>query len=157
MQLIEPEMSTSDLVDLIVHRYHEPLREALPLLVRVAERVEENHEDAPRGLAAHLARMHRELVDHMAREEGVLFPLLCGRDPSESPVGAMLHDHTDLVGDLARMRELTDGFAAPDTACATWRSLYDELQKLERDLVEHVRIEEEILFKRGARASRARS
>jgi regulator of cell morphogenesis and NO signaling len=145
-------LSSSELVDLIVQRYHAPLRDEMPQLVAMARRVEHRHGDkegCPHGLADHLARMERELVDHMAREEGVLFPLLCARVRATGAIGVMRREHDEHGASLAKLRELTDDFAPPAAACATWRALYLRLAQLESDLVDHIHLENNVLFVRA--------
>jgi regulator of cell morphogenesis and NO signaling len=146
----------SEIVDFIVQRYHVPLRAELPELVRMAERVERRHaehEACPRGLAAHLARMEHELIDHMAKEEGVLFPLLSAGVTPPSPIEVMRHEHDEHGAALAKMRELAASFDPPAGACATWRSLYLRLAELESELMDHIHLENNVLFARPGRQS----
>jgi regulator of cell morphogenesis and NO signaling len=145
--------SSADIVDFIVERYHAPLRQELPQLVAMAERVEKRHgdrDDCPRGLAAHLTRMHAELIDHMAKEEGVLFPLLAaGTKALPAPIGVMQSEHEAHGANLARIRELTAGLVAPPDACATWQALYLRLSELESELMDHIHLENNVLFPRA--------
>jgi regulator of cell morphogenesis and NO signaling len=147
------ELGNSDLVDRIVLRYHEPLRAEMPQLVLMARRVERKHgakAGCPRGLADHLAQMETALVDHMAKEEGVLFPLLCSGVGPPAPIARMMHEHEEHGASLARLRELTADFVPPSGACATWRALYLRLAALESDLMDHIHLENNVLFRRGA-------
>jgi regulator of cell morphogenesis and NO signaling len=67
------------MIDHILERYHAVHREQLPELIRMARRVEAVHRDSPDvpvGLAAHLEAMEAELLEHMEKEETVLFPML---------------------------------------------------------------------------------
>ena len=48
-----------------------------------------------------------------------------------------------------RLRTLTRDFAPPEGACNTFRALFAGLEELERDLHEHVHIENNILFPRA--------
>jgi regulator of cell morphogenesis and NO signaling len=51
------------------------------------------------------------------------------------------------VGDaMAEMRHLTGGFAPPEDACATYRVCLQELDAFERDLHDHVHLENNVLF-----------
>ncbi len=147
-------MSSRAIVDFIVQRYHEPLRGELPELVRMAERVEKVHAHkagCPHGLAAHLARVQHELLDHMAKEEGVLFPLLCAGVSPPAPIAVMRREHDEHGASLARTRELTESFAPPPGACATWRALYLRLEELESELMDHIHLENNVLFVRSGR------
>jgi regulator of cell morphogenesis and NO signaling len=44
------------------------------------------------------------------------------------------------------MRELATGYVPPPEACATWRALYAGLEKLEAELMEHIHLENNVLF-----------
>jgi regulator of cell morphogenesis and NO signaling len=62
----------------------------------------------------------------------------------------MMHEH-DSAGDaLARMRQITSGYTLPAGACNTFRALWFELEELERDLHQHIHLENNILFPRAA-------
>jgi regulator of cell morphogenesis and NO signaling len=51
------------------------------------------------------------------------------------------------VGDaMAEMRHLTGGFTPPADACSTYRVALQELDAFERDLHEHVHLENNVLF-----------
>lgn len=144
----------SELVDFIVARYHDDLRAELPLLVALAEKVEGRHAEkatCPRGLAAHLRAIHESVLVHLAKEEQVLFPLILeGRGRlAGGPVQTMEEDHREHGANLARTRTLTDDFTPPEEACPTWRSLYLRLEQLEIDLMEHIHLENNVLFPRA--------
>ncbi|HZO85515.1 MAG TPA: hemerythrin domain-containing protein, partial [Verrucomicrobiae bacterium] len=69
----------TELISYIVNYYHWRLREELPLLVEMATRVENAHKDkaaCPRGLADHLRAIHCAVLDHLAKEETILFPII---------------------------------------------------------------------------------
>lgn len=144
-----------ELVEHVLNRYHKPLHEDLPGLVAAAQKIERVHADkssCPRGLAAHLAEVHAELEGHMGKEEQVLFPaLLTGRrgQSVHMPIRVMMQEHDDHGVALRRVRELAADFALPVDACGTWRALYAGLEKLESDLMEHIHLENNILFPRA--------
>ena len=56
---------------------------------------------------------------------------------------------------MARIRSLTAGYAIPDGACTTYRVCLQELEAFERDLHEHVHLENNILFPKAARLEAA--
>jgi regulator of cell morphogenesis and NO signaling len=144
---------TGALIDLIVTRYHETHRRELPELVRLARRVEAVHgdrDDAPHGLAALLEEMGAELLDHMKKEEQVLFPMMrAGGHPMIGhPIGAMREEHDAHGEHLRAVDALTMGGVPPEDACNTWRALYAGTRKLAEDLTEHVHLENNVLFPR---------
>ena len=142
------------LVDHIIHRFHEPLRKELPELLRMAERVEVVHAgrpDVPAGLATHLRAVAAGLEEHMQKEERVLFPIIrAGRGAvAGGPVSVMEREHEEHAVALRRTRELTRDLTPPADACTTWRALYLGLDLLERDLMEHIHLENNVLFPRA--------
>ena len=144
----------AELIDFIVGTYHRRLRETFPELLRMAAKVEARHAekaDCPRGLAAQLARMHEEVVEHLAKEEAVLFPLiLAGQGRiAVGPVHVMEMEHDAHARNLQIVRQLTHDLQPPAEACATWRALYLELQAFEQELMVHIHLENNVLFRRA--------
>ena len=145
------------LVDHIVGTYHRRLRETLPDLVGMAQKVEARHADktsCPRGLAAHLTDMQEALLDHLAKEEQVLFPMIVRGDGAlaAGPVHVMELEHDAHGRTLQAVRRVTGDLQPPAEACATWRALYLGLQRLERELMEHIHLENNVLFRRALAA-----
>jgi len=142
------------LVSFIVETYHRRLREALPDLVRMAKKVELRHADkaaCPRGLADHLAAMHGSVLEHLAKEEQVLFPMIVAGQGrlAVGPVHVMEVEHDEHARDLRTLRQLTGDMQPPPEACPTWRALYLGLQQFERELMEHIHLENNVLFSRA--------
>lgn len=143
--------SVSDLIDHILARYHEVHREQLPELIRMARRVEAVHRDnplVPAGLADHLEEMQEELLSHMLKEEQVLFPMLkSGGNPFVSqPIGMMRAEHVDHGAALEKLNALTNDATPPQGACNTWRALYAGIGQLGDDLINHIHLENNVLF-----------
>lgn len=144
---------TDGLIDLIIVRYHETHRREIPELVRLARRVEAVHRDnpsVPAGLADLLQRLDDELSSHMAKEEQILFPMMrAGGNPMiGGPISVMLAEHDDHGENLRKLEKLTDDFTPPPEACTTWRALYAGARKLTDDVMEHIHIENHMLFPR---------
>lgn len=147
----------ADVIAHVLERFHAAHREELPHLIAMARKVESVHKDkdsCPRGLADHLEHVAGELEDHMLKEEEVLFPLIIqGRGPQAAmPMQMMELEHVEHGQNLARLRQLGHDYQPPADACTTWRALYLELAQLERDVMEHIHIENNILFPRAQRA-----
>jgi regulator of cell morphogenesis and NO signaling len=143
-------MATGALIDHIVTRYHMVHRRELPALIALARRVEAEHGAhalAPRGLAELLSRIAWELESHMQKEEQGLFPLLRdGGDTMAVAMELMRDEHDDHAARLGQLAALTRGHAAPQDAGDAWRALCAGTAKLEADLREHIRLENEVLF-----------
>jgi len=139
------------MIDHILERYHAVHREQLPELIRMARRVEAVHRDSPdvpTGLAAHLEAMEAELLEHMEKEETVLFPMLkAGGTPMvRHPIGVMRDEHTSHGEQLERLMALSHDATPPPGACNTWRALYAGIAQLSDDLVNHIHLENNLLF-----------
>lgn len=158
------EATVKELVGHILTAHHDWLKENLPRIARLAEKVARVHgEHAPETVEA--GRLFEILADemgpHLEKEEKILFPaalhlestgavqLGCHAvDSLEGPVGAMEHDHR-VVGELLEgLLKTTDGFRPPEHACNTWRAFYDALSELDRNTRAHVHLENEVLHPR---------
>jgi regulator of cell morphogenesis and NO signaling len=142
-----------ELVDFIESHYHQRLRAELPELIAMAQKVEQVHAikpTCPRDLANHLQTIHGAILDHLAKEEQVLFPMIRSgsRDNAGAPIRVMEQEHEDHGRNLEHLRALTHEFIAPPEACATWKALYLRLNRLSDELMEHIHLENNVLFPR---------
>jgi regulator of cell morphogenesis and NO signaling len=148
------ELPIARLTSYIEVRYHAKLRRELAELVALSRNVERDHANTPswpRGLAKLLHEMEEAAADHLAKEEQILFPMIrSGRGAGASgPVHAMEREHGDDGRALARLRDMTSGLVAPPGACTGWQQLYLWLRRFSDELVEHMYIEDNILFPRA--------
>jgi regulator of cell morphogenesis and NO signaling len=144
----------AELTEFIRERYHVTHRVQLPILLEMARKVESVHAEkpsAPHGLADALESWIPEMVQHMEKEEQVLFPMIeAGRgELAGAPVQVLEHEHQDHGQNLAKVRELAHDFEPPAEACTTWLALYSGLASFERDLMAHVHLENHVLFPRA--------
>lgn len=151
------ERPLAELVRHIVDHYHQRLRVELPELISLAAKVESRHGDkpsCPRGLRTHLEQTYHAVLEHLAKEEQVLFPMIvAGRLQSAAgPVHVMEAEHDDHGVALRRTRALTADLVAPAEACPTWRALYLRLDAFEAELMEHIHLENNVLFRRALAA-----
>jgi regulator of cell morphogenesis and NO signaling len=148
-------LPATHLIAHIVDHFHADHRRELPRLREMAEKVERVHADragCPHGLAAHLQAMQQRLEEHMQKEERVLFPMLLGgaTPAARVPVMCLTAEHDEHAKDLRRARELATDFVPPEHACTTWRALYRGLATFERDVMEHIHLENHVLFPMAA-------
>lgn len=150
-------LPTTALVAYITNRHHAYLREALPTLRAMAAKVARVHgaRDARLGaLSDTVSTLCDALLPHIDHEERVLFPALVaegstGHDPEVGrELSAMDAEHRGVGEALARIRSLADDFAPPSWACTTYRTLLRELEHLERDVHQHVHLENNVLTPR---------
>lgn len=142
-----------ELIDLILSGYHQKHREDLPALVKLAEKVERVHsdkDDCPKGLGEFLKDLSVSLEQHMAKEEMILFPMVKSEKYSElkQPVYVMTQEHENHGENLEKLKTLAFNFNPPSHACASWKALYSGLEQLTFDIMEHISIENNILFPR---------
>ncbi len=139
-------------VDLIVYlqnRFHEPFRENMPGLIDLAagvERKHAEHEHCPRGLVERLKILGEGVETHLQAEEELFFPILMGHHHGELPKEDWHREHEQHETKLDGIRSLTSNYRCPDDADADWRLLYEKLDQLEADLMEHMHLENNVLF-----------
>lgn len=148
------ELPLHEMTAYIVNRYHTDLRRRIPELCFLAEKVERvhaEHESCPHGLANLLNELFKEMQLHMMKEENVLFPLINeGRGHMAlMPVKVMTSEHESHGRQLEELHRLTSDFTPPEHACNTWRALYRGLEDLEAELMEHIHLENNVLFQRA--------
>ncbi len=170
-------MGLTELADHIQATHHQYLKDELPRLDMITEKVARVHGDHdPRLYEVRRAfeDLRDELVPHMMKEEIVLFPLIRSieshRDTKSgeplpaahcgsvaNPVRQMELEHQHAGDALAVMREKTDGFEPPPWACNTYRAMLDRLQTLEQDMHQHVHKENNVLFPKAIQLESALS
>lgn len=151
--------SQAELADHIESYYHEGLRRDLPPLIDAARKVERVHAqkpDVPAGLADLLVELLSEMQTHMMKEEKILFPMIRRGMRGEAvymPVRMMESEHESHGEQLKKIRDLTGDLRIPPHACATWTALYHGLETLEAELMQHIHLENNILFARATHGS----
>lgn len=161
------DATLTSIVAHIQSRYHEPLRAELPRLAAMLSKVVSRHgnhlPETLLPLQQTFATLQVELLAHMVKEDRMLFPVIVALengDPLPSgdvaswiaqPIDVMEAEHESAGAALARIRDLTHGFAPPEWACPTFRGLYHGLAQLETDMHLHVFLENHVLFPRAAR------
>jgi regulator of cell morphogenesis and NO signaling len=153
------DASVSALVDHIVERHHAYLREELPPLAALVDKVARAHGDTHPELAdvqTTFVGIADELSEHMLKEEQLVFPMCVALEegeplpgPLESPIAAILHEHDEVAGGLERLRALTSGYEPPVDACNSYRAMLDRLRTLELDTHRHVHEENNVLLPRA--------
>ena len=151
----------------IVTRHHRYVREHQPVIEALLEKLVNRHGDRhPELLEARavFALLSQELLQHMEKEEKILFPYiesLCapvaeGQSRPGSPFGTILNpvramEHEHLVAGtlMARLRTITNAYQWPADACMSYRLCFDGLAEFESDLHTHVHLENYVLFPRA--------
>lgn len=158
------DRSVADLVGHILVTYHDPLRSELPRLHQMLKKIAAVHGDSHpelRELFNRFTHFEREMYDHMAKEENILFPLcvdlergtvedgaFCGS--VNGPIRVMMMEHDDAAAFFSHMNRLTNDLQPPDGACTTYRASFDGLRDLEQEMHLHIHLENNVLFPRAA-------
>ena len=106
-------------------------------------------------------RLCADLKPHMFKEEQVLFPYIVAMSQAadqnravpfapfgtvNNPVRMMMMEH-DTAGQILReLRALTSDYKVPADACISYQTLYQALENFEKDLHQHIHLENNILF-----------
>lgn len=159
--------SLHELISHILDKHHvftkNELRSLAPLMDKVARVHGDNHSELIE-LKAAFEELSDDLFPHMMKEEEVLFPFVerlvrCKEQglPApmppfgtiRNPIRMMMNEH-DKDGDILRkMRSLSKDYTPPPDACPSFTGLYYRLAELERDLHEHIHLENNVLFPRA--------
>jgi regulator of cell morphogenesis and NO signaling len=152
------------LSDYIINTHHQYVRESIPFLSELSQKVARVHGDShPEVIqvAEVFSRVAQDLSLHMMKEEKILFPFIkelvktqkeggkLGDIPFgevKNPIQIMELEHEQAGEDLDEIRQLTSGYAIPEGACTSYRILYKKLEEFESDLFQHVHLENNILF-----------
>jgi regulator of cell morphogenesis and NO signaling len=106
-------------------------------------------------------RLCADLKPHMFKEEQILFPYIVAMSQAagenrpvpfapfgtvNNPVRMMMMEH-DTAGQILReLRVLTSDYKVPADACISYQTLYQALENFEKDLHQHIHLENNILF-----------
>ena len=161
-------LSLTELIDHILNTHHvftraelERLRE---LMTKVYLKHGQNHLELTQ-VKSFFEALSAELDSHMMKEERVLFPYVMAMEEAVSnqrtretplfgtvanPIRMMMFEHDNAGYILRQMRQLTHDYTPPTDACMSYRALYQALNALEKDLHQHIHLENNILFPRAA-------
>ena len=151
----------------IIDTHHAYVKRELPRLAVLAQKVVNRHGATQAELPAiqsKLVQLDEELMQHLAKEESILFPyvVLLERaaangsptprgcfDSVANPIAMMTQEHDAAGALLADIRRLSNSFTTPPEACPTYHAFYDGLSDFEKDLHQHIHLENNILFPRA--------
>lgn len=152
------DMTKEELINHIVHTHHEYVLENLPriegLTATIREVHGENHGDSLVPLHENFVALRKELMEHLRKEEEELFPLVIRMEKgeaSEEEIQRLIHEleneHENAGDILKENRKITDQFTPPSGACNTYIFTFEKLKEFERDLFQHIHLENNLLFK----------
>lgn len=146
------------LADYIVNTHHQYVVKTLPELVFYTQKIANVHGPHHPELvevAALFAQVNSDLLQHLRKEEEVLFPAIKEALKGEAPnaketiaseISRMSGEHEFAGGAIDRISVLTNHYSIPDDACNTYIVTLKLLKQFEEDLHIHVHLENNILY-----------
>ncbi len=151
------------IIDFILQHHHEYVRSSIPQIQQLIDKVCDAHgADSPNLLFLRddFRNLSEALLDHLPKEENVFFPAMRSLFSRKSqqhpeaddskylafPIEAMEHEHENAGELIKSIRNLTQNFTPPAHACPTFRMMYVMLEQFDNDLMQHIHIENNILF-----------
>ena len=166
----EPNFLTATLAELIGHiveKHHVFTKSEIARLRALIEKVHgahgKNHPELTEVCDLFKA-LGDELEPHMMKEERVLFPYVVQMEDAmrrerthpyppfgtvANPVRMMMLEHEDAGALLDQMRKVTANYRIPADACISYQTLYEALDAFEKNLHQHIHLENNILFPRA--------
>ncbi len=151
-------LSKTALIEHIIKTHHEYLRNNLPRIESLTETIYrvhgENHYEMLNFVNESFKALKKELEDHLEKEETILFPKveqyekgLLEKSELENTIEELESEH-DAAGDILKgLRKMTSGYTVPAGGCNTFVFAFEKLEEMEKDLFQHIHLENNILFK----------
>jgi len=159
--------SLAELISHIVRTHHAFVRTQVPEITALIEKVLAKH-GANHPELTTIRNVYRglgeELMMHLMKEENILFPYIERMEESvlqgepvlpppfgtvANPVRMMEHEHDNAGIALRSLRDASQNFTPPADACTSFRALYAALENFEKDLHQHIHLENNVLFPRA--------
>jgi regulator of cell morphogenesis and NO signaling len=161
------KLSLTELIAHILNTHHVFTKQEMTRLEQLTQKVisahGENHPEL-RTVGSFFERLCADLNPHMFKEERVLFPYVLelerasveNRQPPFTPFGTvnnpvrtMMLEH-DRAGEILReLRVVTSDYTTPADGCISYRTLCEALEAFEKDLHQHIHLENNVLFPRA--------
>lgn len=153
------KVSAIDLIDYIVDKHHTFMRDELPITGELLNKILKVHYVDHGSLLSKLhklfSNLKAEIESHLVKEEELLFPLIKEYEKNQNTnklkeiykVMKETEDEHDSAGDILKeMRRLTGNYTVPTTGCNSFKLTYEKLQAIEKDLFNHIHLENNVLF-----------
>lgn len=151
----------SEIIEYVLKNHHTPLKRELPELEKLVYTIFKVHFEDSGDVLEKVHRLFGQLKTilevHIIKEERALFYMIMDyeKEPSKELLEDIIRGIESIEGDnreveltVKRIREVTNDYLIPPTGCPTYVNTYDKLKELETDLLQHVDIENNILFNR---------
>jgi len=158
------QVPIADLVGHILSTHHVYTKDEMirldSLIKKVISAHGENHPEL-RTVGELFDRLCADLKPHMFKEEQILFPYIlalahaCAENQRapfapfgtvNNPVRMMMTEH-DTAGEILRdLRNVTSNYTTPSDGCMSYNTLYEAMETFEKNLHQHIHLENNILF-----------
>lgn len=164
-QLNFSKWSSTMLIDFIVQHHHAYVQDSIPQIRELLDKICKVHGDTnPELLAVRndFEELAEELLNHLPKEEEILFPAIKRMEGTENLVTGnvilpsslhmpirIMEDEHERAGELIMsIREKTSHYTVPPYGCPTYQLAFLMLQEFDNDLIQHIHLENNILFPR---------
>ncbi len=146
------------LCDYILNTHHQYVLKTLPDLLIYTKKiaaVHGLHHPELTEVASLFAKINEELLQHLKKEEEVLFPAIKhvlahndreSKDIIVSEIARMVGEHDFAGGAMDKINTLTHHYRLPEDSCGTYQVTFKLLEQFEDDLHIHVHLENNILY-----------
>jgi len=146
------------LCDYIVNTHHKTVLRLLPQLNAYTQKIAEvhgSHHPELIEIAEIFAELSQELLQHLKKEEDVLFPAIKdfmktkstkSKEVIISEITRMQGEHEFAGGAMDKINVISNNYALPEGACNTYQVTFNLLEEFEDDLHVHVHLENNIVY-----------
>lgn len=154
------EMTADELIAHILVHHHYYVKQIVPQIQQHLAKLQQKHADKFEWINTGVKTfnlLQQELLQHMQKEETVLFPRIksveeCYKENKATtknilaPIRVMESEHAEAGALMEILKTITNNYTPVETACTTHRITLMELKEFEENLHQHVHLENNILF-----------
>lgn len=156
------KFSLTQLVDYILEKHHRYVKSIIPVIQQHLEKVSSKYgETIPemKKLKFLFDEIKRDFEQHMMKEEVIFFPRIKKMEAAfnegnssgeyfdaQQPINVMELEHKTAGSLMEEIKIVSGNYTPPANVCTTFRVCLEELKIFEKDLHQHVHLENNILF-----------
>lgn len=152
------EWNLDFLCDYIVNTHHKTILKLLPQLTAYTQKISDvhgSHHPELIEIAKLFSAINTELLQHLRKEEEVLFPAIKeilktnsskSKEIIISEIARMKGEHEFAGGVIDKINGLSQNYTVPSDGCNTYQVTFNLLEQFEDDLHIHVHLENNILY-----------
>jgi regulator of cell morphogenesis and NO signaling len=160
--------NTDFLTSYIVNVHHQYLKTTMPDTEEIIKQFADGHvKQYPhmQDVFATFQQLKKEILPHIQYEEDTIFPYICqiahAHENNDTyaklfvktlrkPLAVIMKHEEDVLSALIlKIRMATNSYTSPENACVSHTLSLSRLKELDNDLMQHIYLENEILFPRA--------